>query len=123
MTRDHFSMHSRQVWRDRSQDQSCDAWLRAASVAYGQHRENGHCPLYPGELARLLSTPDKRTGELLPNKNPTRAVKQAVQKGWLAPGSGTLCLIVPGGSVWMGNDLSRHKPCRACEERPLSHTR
>ena len=97
-----WSKHYQHVWRERAQDPRLPDWLRVAALAYGKHSANGHANLAPGELARTVSTINRRTGEVRPNQNINRAIATALRYGWLAEGSKSRCLVVPSHAVTGG---------------------
>lgn len=88
-------------------------WLRVASLAYGKHRANGHANFRPGEVAVILSSIDTTTGEITkPSRQSVgRAIRVAVEYGWLAAGSSSCCLVVPGHAV-QGGLGSPHETCK-----------
>ena len=65
-----------------------------------------------GDIAAVLAVTDDTTGELVlatPEKV-RRAIDSAVAYGWLAAGSNSSCLIVPGHAVAF-NIGNPHVPC------------
>jgi hypothetical protein len=114
-TRNSWTRHYQSVWEERAGDWRAPRWLRVACLAYGLHRANGHATLGAGMLALTLASPDPKTGEMVPDKNPGRAVELAVRYGWLAPGSNVRCLVVPAHAiVGPGGD-----PHLSCSHHPL----
>lgn len=107
-----FAMHSQPVWEERAANSDLPDWLRLVSLAYGKHRRNGHANFQPGDLRLALARVDTETGVLTPCVNVSRAVNLAVRHRWLARGSRTTCLVVPGHAVWGGSAGSEHAPCR-----------
>jgi hypothetical protein len=71
-------------------------------VGYGKHGANGHANFGPGDVALVLGSIERTTGELRPNQNVGRAISTAVRYGWLAKGSKARCLIVPPHAVESG---------------------
>lgn len=105
-----WAKHYQRVWEERSGDPQMPQWLRVASLAYGKHKANGHAQFRRGQIALVLATVDPQTGEVLPDLNVGRAIRRAVQYGWLAEGSNVRCLIVPSHAISgpMGN---QYAPC------------
>jgi hypothetical protein len=104
-----WAKHYQHVWQERSGSPNLPDWLRVAALAYGKHAANGHAWFAPGEVALVLGLIDQETGELRPNSNASRAIRKAVQYGWLAEGSKTRCLIVPAHAVGggLGSEFAR----------------
>lgn len=73
------------VWVQRYQDNHQRLWIRVAAYAEAHHRDNGHCPLTPGELGRAL---DRDTNAIW------RAITTAHREGWLHPASSARCLVL-----------------------------
>lgn len=94
-----WAKHYQHAWAERSGDPNLPDWLRVAALAYGKHSANGHASFAPGDLALVLGTIDRETGELRPSRNVSRAIQTAVRYGWLATGSRTRCLVVPAFAV------------------------
>ncbi|HMM93978.1 hypothetical protein [Phycicoccus sp.] len=96
-----FSMHYQSVWLERAGDRRLPPWLRVTCVAYGSHRRDGHSPFKPGQLGLILGTPHPEAGVVEPmdKHNLQRAIKRAVEYGWLSPLSGSTCLVVPSHAV------------------------
>lgn len=105
-----WARHYMDVWHERAGDPQLPLWLRAASLAYGSHDDNGHASFKRGHVALVLGRP----GE--PHQNVGRAIDMAVELGWLAEGSWYGCLIVPRSNVWKG-PWGHPKPCRRCAAR------
>jgi hypothetical protein len=76
--------------------------LRIALLAYGRVEANGHAEFRRGELAEITGK-DRR--------NVSRAIRNAIEKGWLLEGSCTECLLPPGDYVEMSYGSNR-KRCR-----------
>lgn len=66
------------------QDSRVPTYLRITVLAYACADERDAVYFDPGELARLLGVPDRRTLH--------KAVHRAVEVGFLAPTSGSTCL-------------------------------
>lgn len=105
-----WTRHYQHVWRERAKDDRLPDWLRAASLAYGRHKPNGHACFAPGELANLLASRDPLSGGTKPCQNVNRAIRKAVEYGFLAKDSGSRCLVVPAHAITggLGNEYA---PC------------
>ncbi len=100
-----WARHYQHPWLERVAVRRYPDWLRVACLAFGRHRGNGHAPFRPGEVALILGTPDPQHPTCvipLDKHNLQRAIRSAVDNGWLAVGSGSTCLIVPGHAVTGG---------------------
>jgi hypothetical protein len=98
-----WARHYQHVWQERSADKRLPDWLRIAAVAYGNHAANGHARLGRGDLRLILTRiEDDGTRHVPQAANVRRALDVAVRNGWLAPGSTTMCLIVPAHAVTGG---------------------
>lgn len=108
-----WSRQYQDVWLERTADRSLPAWLRVAFLAYGSHRANGHAPFEDGDVGLMLGSVDRTTGEIRPadKANVQRAIRNAVKAGWLAEGSSSRCLIVPGHAIEGGLGGKPHDPC------------
>ncbi|EWT04651.1 hypothetical protein N864_10855 [Intrasporangium chromatireducens Q5-1] len=108
-----WAKHFQLVWENRAGDPRLPLWLRVVSLAYGKHRANGHAPFDPGQVALVLSTVDPDTGELITPKrqNVHRAIKAAVDYGFILDGSSSRCLVVPSHAVSGGLGMPG-TPCR-----------
>lgn len=120
MTQVPWGAHSQIEWKVRARDRRHPMWLRVAAVAYGNHRKNGHAPFPAGHLAEIVDVLDTKTGELKPNQNVSRAIKTAIEYGWLDRDSHAQCLIVPSGAVWGGRIGHELAPCQTCNRRTKS---
>lgn len=96
-----WARHYQHVWHERTADARLPLWLRVAFLAYGCHRANGHARFKPGEIAEVFGTVNGTTGEIkaADKHNIQRAIRNAVERGWLAEGSSTLCLVVPAHAI------------------------
>jgi hypothetical protein len=85
--------------------------IRVAFLAYGRHKANGHARFRQREIANVLGEVDQ-DGTFVPaNKYAVnRAINTAISYGLLAPGSKTLCLIVPGHRI-RGHHGEADAPC------------
>lgn len=108
-----FSMQDQGAWEERAGDTRLPSWLRVASLAFGMHRANGHANFSPGQISLILGSVD-RDGVPCPlDKGSTqRAIRKAVEYGWLSPESGSRCLVVPGQKVDGGYGGGRTSPCK-----------
>lgn len=99
-----WSRHYQAVWEERAADRGLPLWLRIAALAYGKHRANGHAAFGRGMVALTLGTPPSDHGPAQPvdSANLRRALNTAVQRGWLASGSSTRCLVVPAHAITGG---------------------
>lgn len=117
-----WAKHYQAVWEDRAADTTLPLWLRMTCIAYGRHEANGHANFRRGQLSWILG---KMTEELswkrVDRAQLTKAITVAVRHGWLAAGSCSECLIVPGHAV--GGPLGNpDKPC-AVHERKTKRSR
>lgn len=119
MTRRRFSMHQLNVWEERSGDPRIPQWLRVTSLAYGMHDETGHTRFLPGQVGLVLGHVDPITGQIVEadKANVQRAIRKAVEFGWLASGSGSLCLIVPEHAVSGGRPVNPRNRCHHFKTR------
>jgi hypothetical protein len=106
-----YAMHYQHVWKERSAS-SAPAWLRVASLAYSRHGRNGHAMFRPGEIAQVLGGKDAQTGQPSPmaRQNVYRAIRTAIDNGWLGEASTSQCLVVPQHAIWGGPGKAM-KPC------------
>lgn len=105
-----WSQHDRAMWAAHAARDGLDKWLRLVALAYSRHQENGHTPFERGELRSLLPSVDTSTGEVRPDKNLDRHIRQAVDLGFLLADSNASCLIVPHG-VRVGSGVKAAKSC------------
>lgn len=105
-----WGQHYQQPWREAAADRELPDWLRVASLAFGCHEANGHAVFGRGEIAGMLGPVDRDTGEIKPmdRANVRRAIRTAIQRGFLAEGSQSMCLIVPAHWIvgGVGNSTS-----------------
>lgn len=103
MSRNLWAAHYQTTWHERSGDPRLPYWLRVAALAYGSHKANGHALFNAGQIALVLATADPETGEIKPldKGSVQRAIRSAVDYGWLAADSCSRCLIVPGHAITM----------------------
>lgn len=108
-----WARHYQRPWAERAGNPGLPLWLRVASLAYGHHLGNGHATFGAGEVRLALSSVD-RDGVLRQpaSSDVTRAIRTAVRYGWLAEGSRTRCLVVPGHAIEGGRGVgTEHVPC------------
>jgi hypothetical protein len=96
-----WARHFQLVWEERAGDPRLPYWLRVAALAYGKHATNGHAVFKAGQIGLILGTPNPATGEFKPLEkgNVQRAIRTAVEYGWLSKESGSRCLVVPGHAI------------------------
>ena len=96
-----FTMHRQHFWQKQAGNPSLTLWHRVYALAYGVHRRNGHAPYGHGELVEALTLVDTSTGEYVKPRpdNVTRAIRTAVEYGFLASGSNIRCLVVPSYAI------------------------
>jgi hypothetical protein len=113
-----WAKHFQIDWDNRAANHNLPLWLRVVCLAYGRHEANGHANFQRGELSVILGTPPNGQN---PFKRADRthirnAIAAAVRHGWLAEGSCSECLVVPGHAIeknW-GNP---HAPCPVHERK------
>jgi hypothetical protein len=93
-----WARHYQSVWQERAARRNLPNWLRVAALAYGAHAANGHALFKPGDLAVALGEP----GRPMNKHNVQRAIKTAVDNGWLSSLSGSTCLVVPAHAITGG---------------------
>lgn len=96
-----WGRHFQSIWHERSADPRLPYWLRVSALAYGSHRANGHASFKPGQIGLVLGSVDTGTGEVrrLDKGSVQRAIRTAIDYGWLAERSGARCLVVPGHAI------------------------
>lgn len=97
-----WARHYQEVWQSRAGDPRLPYWLRVAAAAYGSHTDNGHARFKRGELALILGTLDRKTGQIQPYGNLGRAIADAAEYGWIEPESFWGCLVVPAHAIKKG---------------------
>jgi len=80
-----------------AQSPDFDLPTRVYFAALGRMDRKGHARFKRGELMRICSMVDRRTGEVRSARSDSinRAVKKAVERGVLAHDSSNRCLVVP----------------------------
>ena len=115
-----FVMATRPGWEAMSASEGNPLWLRIACLAFARCQPNGHTPLPRGALGLAMSDRDHDTGVPQPADRRTLhdAIRNAVAKGWLRPGSSARCLVVP---TWVqygkGGVKAMNSPCSWCGRR------
>ncbi|MEE6135338.1 hypothetical protein SKC41_03220 [Mycobacterium sp. 050128] len=89
-------------WEQRALELAQPLWLKVACMAYARVGASGHAGFDRGELAELMGKG---------RQDIHRAIRTAVEYGWLEVGSCTECLIPPGDFIEMGFGNSR-KVCK-----------
>jgi hypothetical protein len=105
-----WARHYQEVWQSRAGDPRLPYWLRVAAAAYGSHSDNGHARFKRGELALILGTVDRASGQIRPYENLARAITDAIEYGWLGDESFWGCLVVPAHAIKKGS----HSHVPAC---------
>lgn len=103
-----WSRHAQDEWERRAGDRRLPYWLRIASLAYAKHGNNGHAAFKRGDVAVVLGTP----GMPLDRRQLHEYVQRAIELGWLAEGSTSMCLVVPPHIVDKGRIGEPKKTCR-----------
>ncbi len=70
--------------------------VRILFAAMGRHDQTGHAPFRVRELADVLSSVDKSTGQLVPARldSLSKAVRSAKELGYIAEESTVRCLVL-----------------------------
>lgn len=97
-----WARHYQDDWHRKAGDPRLPYWLRVTALAYGSHGYNGHAVFKRGEIALVLATVNTETGEVVPFENVGRAIRDAVEYGWLAAESFWGCLVVPAHAIKKG---------------------
>lgn len=98
-----WARHYQDEWHRKAGNPDLPYWLRVAALAYGSHGYNGHATFKRGDIALVLATADPETGEIQPYENVGRAIRDAIEYGWLAAESYWGCLVVPAHAIKKGN--------------------
>jgi hypothetical protein len=106
-----WARHYQETWQSRAGDPRLPYWLRVAALAYGSHADNGHARFKRGEIALVLGSVDRATGQIAPYENVGRAIKDAIEYGWLEAESYWSCLVVPAHAVKKGSLTQPAVPC------------
>lgn len=107
------SRHNQDEWHRRAGDTRLPKWLRVAALAYGSHGNNGHASFKRGDVAIALGEPGAPVGRRRLHEH----IQQAIDFGWLAEGSTSMCLIVPPYAIDKGAIGEPKKPCRTHSRR------
>lgn len=100
------------MWDEHALDhQSYPDWFRVFALAAARSSANGHAPLAPGEIAKVLGAPDEQ-GNWSPKSatGVSQAIRLARTKGLLDHRSNARCLVLPS-HAWQGGIGSATKPC------------
>jgi hypothetical protein len=108
-----WSRHSQEEWFRRSGDDRLPPWLRVAALAYASHGNNGHANFKREDAAIALGKP----GQPWTRQRLHEHIQLAIEYGWLAPGSTSMCLVVPTGVIDKGPRGEPKKPCRVHTRR------
>jgi hypothetical protein len=113
-----WTRHYQIGWENRSANPALPLWARVVALAYGRHEANGHANFGRGQLSWIMGTPPKDGGEHKRRDRKTLrdAIATAVKYGWLAEGSCSECLVVPGHDI-VGPHGDPFKPCPVHERR------
>ena len=113
-----WSRHFQIVWEHRAADHTLPLWLRVVCLAYGHHEANGHANFGRGQLSWILGTPPEGDQPFKRKDRTTirNAIRTAVEHGWLAEGSCSECLVVPGHAI-AGGLGSEFKSCSVHERK------
>lgn len=98
-----WARHYQEEWHRRAGDDRLPYWLRVAALAYGSHTDNGHARFKRGELALILGSVNRESGEINAYAHVARAIRDAVDYGWLEPESFWGCLVVPAHAIKKGS--------------------
>lgn len=109
-----WARHYQAVWRERAGNPRIPYALRVAFLALGNHKANGHALFGRGEVADALMTPPNHRPD---RRSVHRAIRQAIDWGYLAEGSTARCLIVPAHAV-TGGLGSPTAPCPHHDPEP-----
>jgi hypothetical protein len=125
-TRTHntWTRHYQIVWENRAHDYSLPLWLRLACIAYARHEANGHANFKRGQLSWILGTPPKgdQPFKRVDRWTLSNALALAIRREWIADGSCTECLVVPGHAI-EGPDGDATKPCTVHVRKQLGKKR
>lgn len=102
-----WSRHSREEWHRRAGDDRLPKWLRVSALAYGSHGNNGHATFKRGDVATALGEP----GKPLDRRRLHEHIGMAIEFGWLAEGSTSMCLVVPFHAIDKGPIGAPKAPC------------
>lgn len=122
-----WAKHRQSFWAEHAGNPRLPLWIRVSALAYGTHRRNGHAPFKTGEMAIVLTTVNTLTGEVYTPQPPniSKAIRTAMEYGFLAQGSGLRCLVVPphaisGGLLGTERERCRHHITASSGTPPLS---
>jgi hypothetical protein len=107
----------RRGWETKAANLDLHQWLRVHALAMVRMPGNRHVTFQPGELGRVLSVVDKRTGVLKPDDNIDRAVKDAIRYGYVDPASTTRCVRILQDDAAYPLFGQEDAPCPVCDRR------
>lgn len=108
-----WSRHAQDEWERRAGDRRLPHWLRLAALAYAKHGNNGHAAFKRGDVAVVLGVP----GAPLDRRQLHEYIQRAIELGWLADGSTSMCLVVPSHIIDKGHIGEPKKACRVHQRR------
>lgn len=119
-----FAIHFQDHWMEKAGNPKLPLWLRVAAYAYGTHAANGHASFNRGEVRDVLSKIDvKNRLPVQPDDaNISRAIRTAVEYGWLDPRSTMRCLVVPAHQIEK-RTKGQHKSCPLQRQHEAQHGR
>ena len=94
-----FERATQTGWLAIAQDHNVPAWFRVHALARAFRPYDGaEVTFEPGEMCSLLHTVNRSTGGQKPmaRQNLSRAVRQAIDLGYLLSGSSARVLLIPG---------------------------
>jgi hypothetical protein len=110
-----WTMHRQSFWAMQAGNSRLTLWHRVYALAYGVHRRNGHAPFREGELILALTIVDKTTGQVHEPRvdEVSRAIRTAVDYGFLADESCMRCLVIPEYAISGGMLGSPKERCHS----------
>ena len=85
-----FNQIARPLFKRFSKDTKVPDWQRIAFWCWAEMRRDQHCPMAKGEIAvEVLGKPKMQSGKV------SKAINEAIRRGWLAHGSNARCLVAP----------------------------
>lgn len=114
-----FTMHHQSFWIACAGNPALSLWHRVYALAYGSHQRNGHAPFGSGEIVRALTIVDRTTGEIHSPRpdEVSRAIRRAVDLGFLSEESWARCLVVPRYAIFGGVKGSPTETCKSHQEQ------
>jgi hypothetical protein len=109
-----WARHFQGPWQERAGDRRFPDWFRVSALAYGTHRANRHANFEPGQIGLILGRPDAHGIKPLDKGSVQRAIRKAIEYGFLAPASSSRCLVpahaVEGGQGKEWETCRWHSP-------------